>query len=551
MTSNEILDKVTEILNGKPRDYLFYATVIYQEIDPLLIEADNGTHEEAYRLVRNHFNLSDEHMKWFNESTPSNRKRLEQRENPSLDSSKPHLTALFDGLVDIVADDNDQPAFLIKLQDGALEVSKHFDADGIHFVPPPARQIPWGLARASEVLQHFESYKQSSAETVNLQLFNDLVIYHRNLSELPDDSYYDLVAAFDLHTYCLEQFEYSPMLCLYAVPERGKSRTGKSIIYVCYRGLHVESLREAYIFRMSDRFRATFFFDVMSIWQKAEREGSEDILLQRFEKGSTVARVLYPDRGEFKDLHFFDVFGATLIATNEPPNRILETRALTINMPEGSKQFETDVSPDLALSLKERLTAFRAWLMGRALPEVEKPATGRLGDIVKPLLQMILLVNPEGEVRFRKLIGSIAEKRLVEKSETLEAEILKALVVLEKDVMNGALSVKTITNYVNSERSDRQKLTPQRIGRLLSALGFSKCRTHTGGSAVIWDLKLIYELMRKYGLEETSVRSESPESPRTKIQSGLSFSKPPMVPPPVPLNFGTPLPSLDKSNDDR
>ena len=132
-----------------------------------------------------------------------------------------------------------------------------------------------------EVLQHYERYQHEPPEGINAELCDDLVQYHRNLSELPGEAYYYLVAAFDFHTYCLEACQYTPIICLFAVPERGKSRTGKSIVNVCYRGLHVESLREAYIFRMSDRFQSTLFFDVVDIWLKAERGQSEDILKHR------------------------------------------------------------------------------------------------------------------------------------------------------------------------------------------------------------------------------------------------------------------------------
>jgi len=109
---------------------------------------------------------------------------------------------------------------------------------------------------------------------------------------------------------------YTPIICLFAVPERGKSRLGKALIHVAYRGIHVESLRDAYLVRIANNFGATVFFDVKEIWHKAERYNSEDILLHRFEKGAKVARVLYPEKGAFKDIVYFRIFGPTIIATN-------------------------------------------------------------------------------------------------------------------------------------------------------------------------------------------------------------------------------------------
>ncbi len=67
-----------------------------------------------------------------------------------------------------------------------------------------------------------------------------------------------------------EDVHYLPILLFWAVPERGKSRTGKSIIYVAFRGIHLIDLRETNIFRFSQNLKATLFFDIMDLWKKAE-----------------------------------------------------------------------------------------------------------------------------------------------------------------------------------------------------------------------------------------------------------------------------------------
>jgi len=69
-------------------------------------------------------------------------------------------------------------------------------------------------------------------------------------------------------------------------------------------------------------------------------------------------------------------------------------------MPESSRFFENDVRPEDGLSLKERLTAFRAKYMERPLPEAKKPCKGRLGDILRPLRQICILVCPDEEDLF-------------------------------------------------------------------------------------------------------------------------------------------------------
>src|SRR5207247_4448932 len=102
-------------------------------------------------------------------------------------------------------------------------------------------------------------------------------------------------------------------------------------------------LRDAYIVRIASNFTATIFFDVMDIWKKAQKTDTEDILLHRFEKGATVPRVLYPERGRFRDIVNFAIFGPTIIGTNVNANQILDTRSVQINMPETEKEFENEV----------------------------------------------------------------------------------------------------------------------------------------------------------------------------------------------------------------
>ncbi|KPL03523.1 MAG: hypothetical protein AMJ73_06710 [candidate division Zixibacteria bacterium SM1_73] len=70
---------------------------------------------------------------------------------------------------------------------------------------------------------------------------------------------------------------------------------------------------------------------------------------------------------------------------------------------------------------------------------------------------------------------------------SLEAQILKTILGLKDQVKNGILPVKTITDTFNQERSSESQLTYQRVGRTLSAIGFSKRKTGSGASAIIWE----------------------------------------------------------------
>ncbi len=148
-------------------------------------------------------------------------------------------TASFDGLVDIVNLDGSS-AFLVREASG-LAICPRYDFNGEAILPPPA--TPWLLADAREVEKIFHSV--TDEKIADAALYDDLKEYHKSISELPSEVHYDLLAAWDLHTYVLESVQFSPVMCFYAEAERGKTRTGKGMIYAAYRGIYTSSLRGA------------------------------------------------------------------------------------------------------------------------------------------------------------------------------------------------------------------------------------------------------------------------------------------------------------------
>jgi hypothetical protein len=182
-------------------------------------------------------------------------------------------------------------------------------------------------------------------------------------------------------------------------------------------------------------------------------------------------------------------------------------------MPQTSRRFETNVTPESALPLKERLTAWRAHHLGEGLPDIPKPAAGRLGDITKPLLQILYLVHPERVPIFLGLVRDIEHHRLIDKSDSLEAQILLVVASLKDKVERGILPVKTITDAFNDAKPESAHLTYQRLGRKLWSLGFDKGKTGEGASAIVWDEEKFMKIFSSYGLGKTSETSETSETP--------------------------------------
>ena len=212
------------------------------------------------------------------------------------------------------------------------------------------------------------------------------------------------------------------------------------------------------------------------MWKKAERSGTEDILLQRYEKGATVPRVLYPEKGPHRDTVYFSIYGPTIVATNEMVSEIFATRAIQIIMPESDRQFENDVKPENGLELKERLVAFRARHLDNELPQARKPCRGRLGDILRPLLQVLLIAVPEEKKRFMRLCGELEQERYENLADTLEAQILQAIKDLDSEIEKGLLEAKKIGDKINEGVPEKFKKSQSAITRICTRMGFKKQR---------------------------------------------------------------------------
>jgi len=403
--------------------------------------------------------------------------------------------ARFPNLVDIV-EDNGELVYLIT-EGTQLKTVPSITLGGKVAFPPSREQLPFLIPRWNEISR---AYHEDTPQA----LFHDLVEYHKVFSHLPSEAYYVLLAAWDFSTYIIEHLNYSGYIYLYAVPERGKTKTGQAMIYVSYRGIHQENLREANLFRSSHDLAATLFIDVSNLSKKAVRESSLDIVLQRFEKGAKVQRVLHPEWGPFKDSRFYDIFGATVIATNEPINDIMESRSFPIDMPFAHSNFPKP-QPHHGLPFRERLLAWRAhFLIDKpVLPSPPQFPMGRLNDIATPLWQLIRLVSPSHCPQFEDIINEFTEKRRQGKSSTLEGEVIKALLELDSQIEDGKIEVDMVTDSVNQGRKDFHKESPVYIGKVLRRLGFQLSRRHASKRRYYYDAALLSNLATEYGLSDT------------------------------------------------
>src|SRR3990167_9648681 len=276
---------------------------------------------------------------------------------------KPIYTANFPDLVDLVLND-DEVKFLTT--DGGVYDERIID--GKLYIPPSINDLDYLLPKLSNILKEAQKHTHPAISddidsvqgcTSCIELYEDLLKYHKQFSELPHERYYDLLVLWDFHTYLIENFIFSPIIYFYASKERGKTRTSKGMINVARHGIMTETLREANLIRWSRDQKATLLFDVKDFPKKVERSQSEDLIYGRVEKGVIASRVLFPEKGAFRDTVRFEVFGPTVVTSNRMIDETGESRAFIIDMKPTKSIFNIEPVPELGLSFKERLTGMR------------------------------------------------------------------------------------------------------------------------------------------------------------------------------------------------
>ena len=206
-----------------------------------------------------------------------------------------------------------------------------------------------------------------------------------------------------------------------------------------------------------------------------------------------------PDKGPFRDTTYYDIYGPTIIATNKMIHEILETRAIQIVMPETTQVFENDVIELDALPFRERLVAFRARWIDRQLPNVKKPVIGRLGDILKPIRQIVNAIGQD-ESWFLEFTKQVDELRRKDGLDSDDAKVINAIVQTIDKVENEHLLHKFIIDRINSDRPERYHMSPQRLGRITKRLGFKKYNSGEARGIYI-DADLLNRLCQRYGIK--------------------------------------------------
>lgn len=438
-----------------------------------------------------------------------------------------YISANYDGLCDLV-----KAGEKVKYLGLDGKLSEWVEVNGQKFLPPSVGDLDYLLPEASEVVLEAKKHDVTD-DTDNqqgcpycLELYHELRDYHEAISELPDALYYDLLVLFDYHNYLIEKFDFSPIIYFFADRERGKTRTSKGLVYLARRGVMTETLREANLIRWGRDHKATILFDLKNFAKKLEASQAEDLVYGRAEKGVVASRVLFPEKGAFRDTVRFEVFGATIVTSNRMIDDIGASRTITIDMKPSDRIFVSEPTPENALPLKTKLTGMRLAHLKQSFSQTPKEETGRLEDMLIGYLRMVKTLFPSKENLFRRLKSLIKDGKRETAMESFEAQILQIIITLEAAVEEGSvtLSYDLIASMYNEGKRENLHLDGRSLSRITKSMGFSAKRNSDGSKrGIFYDTKLIAKLKLIYGLDD---EESNPHPPTTSVSSDKSEPMP-------------------------
>ncbi|MBA7491439.1 hypothetical protein ES702_01985 [subsurface metagenome] len=233
-----------------------------------------------------------------------------------------------------------------------------------------------------------------------------------------------------------------------------------------------------------------------------------------------VSRCNLENKGE-DQIEYFDVFAPLVLCTTESIPDIIESRCITFLMQKNiSPLVEEDIDEEKGQKLRNKLTIFRATFLHKELPESEPVARRRLNEILTPLYQILLLVDPERKEEFKKIVKRLTKAREEEEGMTLEAEIIKEILNYEEETTSKQFLTVEIVRRLNEDRFEKDKLSNMLVSLRIKRMGFRKIRLQNGKMGFDIDpellerLKLSFRITQELGggylikIMKTSVFSE-------------------------------------------
>ena len=464
------IEKGETLKTNKEKDLLVQMLIPdIAKLDPLRQQRLGEVLEKKFKISRTTFSRM---LKKTEEATPT----VGQVETRTLIPGEVHL--IQDGKV----------KYLLKKAE-KLEVRSQITLDSKSYAPK--QDLPFKLM-GPKILK----MKREDGPVI----LEKMIAFIKRYLEMPREHDYLILALWTAHTYLIEKFNTTPILYFHGVYETGKTRGGEVLEEIAFRAERLTSPTEAGMFRAAHLFKTSLIIDEVKLWGQDGNPEVARLIKSRYKRGQKVLRVNLNLKGQEEQLEYFDVFGPLVLCTKETIDPDIQNRCILFVMRENSDpKVEEDIDEAQAEWLRNQLTLLRAeWLDGE-LPKVERIARRRLNEILQPLHRTLMVLDPSKEKQLKSVAQGLQKMGRDESSETLEAEIVKAIWDDFQKNDEPVFATKDIVERVNQDRADKHKLSSHLVTKCIKRLGYEIYRTSQFRGFKL-DIELLDRHYEQYGL---------------------------------------------------
>jgi len=355
----------------------------------------------------------------------------------------------------------------------------------------PLKRVPWPTAHIPK------DYESEEA------LFNRVKKFFIEHLDVANELMYDVYAAFVLASWLPENFTVVPYLFFLGPMASGKTRALECFHRLCYRSIMATSMSAASLFRALEAWHPTIMLDETEIYNRKEMVEVLAILNSGYRRGQYAIRI-EKVQNNIPQIAVFDTFGFKVLAGTQELADTLQSRCIITKMSKAVRPVRLFIDEEEAQELRNQLLMYRFKNLNPNTPQINCLENG--GDCqgnarVLELFISLFQVAPSQAIKdnLEQAMKQIIQTRLNEEQTSIEARVLDAILKCEDKVENGKLAIQTVTEAYNEGLPEKEHVTSKLIGRIVTRLGFEKCRTGQKGLAgFYWDTKTIERLKMRY-----------------------------------------------------
>lgn len=368
----------------------------------------------------------------------------------------------------------------------------HQELEAVGVTYKPYGKIPWNLPPAPI---EYDS---------ELELWNEIKQCIYEHLDHPNEATYDVLTAWIMATWRLEEWKSVPFIFSYGALETGKTRMLEILAALSFRGWMSLYVTAPNLYRILEEWHCCLCLDETESYLD-----SRDIIALlngSYRRGQLIPRQIETKEGY--ETKFFNAFGFKALAGTRKLVKTLSSRCIVFKMSRATRKINLFIDEEQTRKLRGKLLLYRFRKLteetedNEGVPErgiepfAEEVGGGRIAEMFWPLYQ----VAPTDELKslITKHAIKIGQSRMEELAMSDEVTTLSAIMYCynEGSIKHGLILLQDITIVINRDLSTKEEWTNRRVGALCGRLGFVKVRASSGLTAIRYDSKLI-ERLRK------------------------------------------------------